>query len=118
MISRVSLRLRSPFRVDAIAGYFSRGSWKKSSPHVLVSSSSHSAVRQLPIRRRVFQPRNWRAVSFGPWLCPRSRHCKPALLAEFTVYATRAEDGEETATTGIADALTMTADGRPSVVVD
>lgn len=43
---------------------------------------------------------------------------RPALLAEFPVYAARADDGEETATAGIADALTLTADGRAAVVVD
>lgn len=42
----------------------------------------------------------------------------PGLLAEFPVYAAHTEDGEETATAGIADALTLTAEGRPAVVVD
>lgn len=42
----------------------------------------------------------------------------PALLAEFPVYAARVDDGEETATAGIADALTLTTEGRPAVVVD
>ncbi len=40
------------------------------------------------------------------------------LLAEFPVYAAQAADGVETATAGIADALTLTTEGRPAVVVD
>jgi exodeoxyribonuclease-5 len=40
------------------------------------------------------------------------------LLAEFPVYAAHAVDGEETATVGVADALTLTAEGRPGIVVD
>ena len=43
---------------------------------------------------------------------------RPGLLAEFPVYAARMNDGVETATAGIADALTLTAEGRPAVVVD
>lgn len=43
---------------------------------------------------------------------------RPGLLAEFPVYAVRAGEGNETATTGIADALTLRDDGRPAVVVD
>jgi exodeoxyribonuclease-5 len=43
---------------------------------------------------------------------------RPGLLAEFPVYAAQAVDGVETATAGIADALTLTAEGRPAVVVD
>lgn len=43
---------------------------------------------------------------------------RPDLLAEFPVYAAQAIDGVETATAGIADALTLTAEGRPAVVVD
>lgn len=43
---------------------------------------------------------------------------RPDLLAEFAVYAAQAADGVEIATSGIADALTLTADGRPAVVVD
>ncbi len=43
---------------------------------------------------------------------------RPGLLAEFPVYAAHTEDGEETATAGIADALTLTAEGRPAVIVD
>jgi exodeoxyribonuclease-5 len=40
------------------------------------------------------------------------------LLAEFPVYAAHAADGAETATVGVADALTLTAEGRPAIVVD
>jgi len=40
------------------------------------------------------------------------------LLAEFPVYAAQASDGVEIATAGIADAMTLTAEGRPAVVVD
>jgi exodeoxyribonuclease-5 len=43
---------------------------------------------------------------------------RPGLLAEFPVYAAQAVDGVETATAGIADALTLAAEGRPAVVVD
>jgi exodeoxyribonuclease-5 len=43
---------------------------------------------------------------------------RPGLLAEFPVYAARTSEGVETATAGIADALTLTAEGRPAVVVD
>ena len=43
---------------------------------------------------------------------------RPGLLAEFPVYAAQAVDGVETVTAGIADALTLTAEGRPAVVVD
>lgn len=43
---------------------------------------------------------------------------RPGLLAEFPVYTAHTEDGEETATAGIADALTLTAEGRPAVIVD
>lgn len=43
---------------------------------------------------------------------------RPSLLAEFPVYAVQATDRGETATTGIADALTLTAKGHPEVVVD
>jgi ATP-dependent exoDNAse (exonuclease V) beta subunit len=43
---------------------------------------------------------------------------RPGLLAEFPVYAIQASDGVETATAGIVDALTLTAQGRPAVVVD
>jgi len=43
---------------------------------------------------------------------------RPGLLAEFPVYAAQAVNGVETATAGIADALTLTAEGLPAVVVD
>ena len=43
---------------------------------------------------------------------------RPGLLAGFPVYAARADDGEATVTAGIADASTLTAEGRPAVVVD
>lgn len=43
---------------------------------------------------------------------------RPDLLAEFPVYAAHAADGAETATAGIADALTLSPEGRPVVVVD
>jgi ATP-dependent exoDNAse (exonuclease V) beta subunit len=43
---------------------------------------------------------------------------RPALLAEFPVYALRGEDTELVATAGIADALMVSPSGRPVVVVD
>jgi len=43
---------------------------------------------------------------------------RPGLLAEFPVYAAQANDGLETATAGIADALTVGKGGQPVVVVD
>lgn len=43
---------------------------------------------------------------------------RPGLLAEFPVYSAQAADGVETATAGIADALTIGEGGRPVVVVD
>ncbi|MEN6541688.1 UvrD-helicase domain-containing protein [Parvibaculum sp.] len=43
---------------------------------------------------------------------------RPCLLAEFPVYAAHAANGVETATVGIADALTLSAAGRPAVIVD
>jgi len=43
---------------------------------------------------------------------------RPALQAEFPVYSARVADGTETAISGIADALTLTADGSPAVIVD
>ncbi len=49
---------------------------------------------------------------------PEIAALRPGLLAEFPVYAAQAIDGVETATAGIADALTLTAEGRPAVVVD
>ena len=49
---------------------------------------------------------------------PEIAALRPELLAEFPVYAARAVGGDETATIGIADALTLTAEGLPAVVVD
>jgi len=43
---------------------------------------------------------------------------RSGLLAEFPVYAVHAVDGTETATAGVADALTLTTEGHPAVVVD
>jgi exodeoxyribonuclease-5 len=43
---------------------------------------------------------------------------RPKLLSEFPVYAACTANGDETATAGIADALTLTTEGRPSMVVD
>jgi ATP-dependent exoDNAse (exonuclease V) beta subunit len=49
---------------------------------------------------------------------PEIAALRPALLAEFPVYAARTEKDEEIATAGIADALTVGPDGRPVIVVD
>ena len=49
---------------------------------------------------------------------PQVAELRPALLAEFPVYAVREEDAGLVATAGIADALTVGDDGRPAVVVD
>lgn len=49
---------------------------------------------------------------------PEIAALRPGLLAEFPVYAARAADDDETATAGIADALTVTPEGRPAIVVD
>lgn len=43
---------------------------------------------------------------------------RPSLLAEFPVHSVQATDRVETATAGIADALTLTAEGNAEVVVD
>lgn len=43
---------------------------------------------------------------------------RSGLLTEFPVYAAHAVDGTETATAGVADALTPTTEGHPTVVVD
>jgi exodeoxyribonuclease-5 len=43
---------------------------------------------------------------------------RPRLLAEFPVYAAQVSCAVETATAGIADAVTLTVEGRPGVVVD
>lgn len=49
---------------------------------------------------------------------PEIAALRPGLLAEFPVYAAQEVDGVETAKAGIADALTLTAEGHPEVVVD
>ncbi|WP_245501847.1 hypothetical protein [Mesorhizobium sp. M2A.F.Ca.ET.039.01.1.1] len=49
---------------------------------------------------------------------PEIASLRPALLAEFPVYAALADESEETATAGIADALTLTAEGRPVVIIE
>ncbi|WP_342723960.1 hypothetical protein AAFG07_33465 [Bradyrhizobium sp. B097] len=49
---------------------------------------------------------------------PEITALRPALVAEFPVYGAQGDNGEETVTAGIADALTFAADGRPAVVVD
>ena len=43
---------------------------------------------------------------------------RPGLLAEFPVYAAGSVEGTETVTAGVADALTVTPEGQPAVVVD
>ncbi len=43
---------------------------------------------------------------------------RPGLLSEFSVYAAKASDRVETVTAGIVDALTLTVEGLPAVVVD
>jgi len=40
------------------------------------------------------------------------------LMAEFPVFASHTADGHEFATSGIADALTLTSEGKPGMVVD
>lgn len=49
---------------------------------------------------------------------PQIAALRPALLAEFPVYAIRGEDTDLVATAGIADAVTGDSDGRPVVVID
>ncbi len=51
-------------------------------------------------------------------MLPEIAQLRPELLAEFNLYNTRIEDQQETATAAIADALTLTRDGRPRVVID
>jgi exodeoxyribonuclease-5 len=51
-------------------------------------------------------------------LLPEIAQLRPELLPEFNLYNTRMEDRQETATAAIADALTLTRDGRPRVVID
>jgi exodeoxyribonuclease-5 len=52
------------------------------------------------------------------WALPEIAVLRRDLLAEVPVYASRTNCGEEIATAGIADALTLSADGRPDIVVD
>ncbi len=49
---------------------------------------------------------------------PEIKALRPELVAEFPVYSAQMSEGVEIATAGIADALTLTAEGRPAVVVD
>jgi len=49
---------------------------------------------------------------------PEIAAIRPNLLAEFPVYASCTVNGDETATAGVADALTLTAEGRAAIVVD
>lgn len=49
---------------------------------------------------------------------PEIAALRPHLLPEFAVHAANADENQETATAGIADALSLTADGGPAVVVD
>ncbi len=49
---------------------------------------------------------------------PEIAAIRPALLAEFPVYALRNQNAELVATAGIADALAIDPDGKPEVIVD
>ena len=49
---------------------------------------------------------------------PEVAALRPSLLAEFPIYTLQQEDAELTATVGIADALAVDPEGRPSVVID
>jgi exodeoxyribonuclease-5 len=49
---------------------------------------------------------------------PEIAALRPGLLAEFPVYSAETNEGVETATAGIVDALTLTPEGHPAVVVD
>ena len=49
---------------------------------------------------------------------PEVAALRPSLLAEFPIYTLQQEDAELTATVGIADALAVGPEGRPSVVID
>ena len=49
---------------------------------------------------------------------PEIAPLRPSLLPEFNLYAVRREDSQEIATAAIADALTLTAEGRPRIVID
>jgi hypothetical protein len=43
---------------------------------------------------------------------------RPALMAEVPVYASKASQNHEEATAGIADAIALSPDGKPLVVID
>jgi exodeoxyribonuclease-5 len=49
---------------------------------------------------------------------PEITALRPGLQAEIPVYGIRGSDGDEIAAAGVADALTLTMEGRPGVVVD
>ena len=49
---------------------------------------------------------------------PEIAELRPGLLPEFDLYAVRMEDRQQIATAAIADALTLTRDGRPHIVID
>lgn len=49
---------------------------------------------------------------------PEIHSLRTALVAELPVYSARVENGDETATAGIADALTLNDAGNPSVIID
>ena len=49
---------------------------------------------------------------------PEIHSLRTALIAELPVYSARVENGDETATAGIADALTLNDAGHPSVIID
>ena len=51
-------------------------------------------------------------------MLPKVKNLRAKLLAEFPVYATQTAGGEEIAMTGIVDALTLTDEGNPAVIVD
>jgi exodeoxyribonuclease-5 len=63
-------------------------------------------------------PRELAACVIRTLALPDIAALRPGLLAEFPVYAAQAVDGVEIANAGIADAVTLTAEGRPAVVVD
>lgn len=49
---------------------------------------------------------------------PEIAKIRSSLLAEFPVYAAQTLDRVETVTAGIIDALTLTSEGRPAIIVD
>ncbi|AUT75726.1 ATP-dependent endonuclease [Paraburkholderia hospita] len=49
---------------------------------------------------------------------PEIAPLRAALVAEYPVYRAQEVDNKETATAGIADAVTLRTDGRPAVVID